>query len=551
MTVPPSPSFTSYVGRGVPFRFHGVSELGPAPTTVPTPPTLTDIIPTPSPREGDLSYLTIAQAAALIREKKLSPVELTHALLARIERLNPVLNAFITVTADLALGQARQAEEEIQKGEYRGPLHGIPLALKDLVATRGVLTTGGTGAFSDWVPREDAEVWRRLRNAGAVLLGKLGMHEMAFGFSNLNPFYGPTRNPWDIARATGGSSGGSGAAVAAGLCLGSVGSDTGGSIRVPASFCGVSGFKPTFGRVSTRGTIYLSWTRDHIGPLARTAEDAAMLLNAMAGFDPHNPLSAPCADEDFTTGLSSPLAGLRIAMPASTLAPSVLSGTGSDSPGPGLDPEVLQAVRAAASVLGALGAMIEEVNLESWDDLRDTPEVRAAFRVESAFYLEELPPERRALFSDRYKDGLISGASTTAPVYLRSLQHTQKVAAALEKAMEGFDILLLPSTPTAAPSISAVVQAEQAAAEVAAAARARGGTPQPGGAFGPLATVNRYTSPMNQSGQPAMSVPCGLTQAGLPIGLMVVGRRFSDGLVLRVAHAYQQATDWHTRRPLP
>lgn len=310
-----------YQGRGMAIRFEGVDELGPVPEGLPTPPVSVTHAPPPSQAEGDLPFLTIVEAAPLIREGRLSPYELTRAVLARIDRLNPLLNAYITVTSDLALAQAKEAEEEIRAGRYRGPLHGIPVALKDLVATAGVLTTGGTAALSDWVPREDAFVWRRLREAGAVLLGKLGLHEMASGFTNLNPFYGVTRNPWDPSRITDGSSGGSGAAVAAHMCLAAIGSDTAGSIRVPSTLCGIVGFKPTFGRVSTRGALYLSWTRDHLGPMAKTVEDAALILRVIAGHDSFNPLAT-----------HSPGRGVAATTPTSTVLAAVTRSRGADPP---------------------------------------------------------------------------------------------------------------------------------------------------------------------------------------------------------------------------
>ena len=536
-----------FPGRGMAIRFHGLADLGPPPEQIPTPPTPVSRIPPPSREEGDLPFLTIAKAAPLIQTGQISPVELTKALLARIERLNPLLNAYITVTASLALAQAKEAEAEIQQGNYRGPLHGIPVAIKDLVATAGVLTTGGTGALSDWIPKEDATVWRRLREAGAILLGKLGLDEVATGFTNLNPFYGVTRNPWDTTRITGGSSGGSGAAVASHLCLAAIGSDTAGSIRVPSALCGIAGLKPTFGRVSTRGALYLSWTRDHLGPMAKTVEDAALLLNVISGYDPLNPLSTPAPEEEFTAHLRAGLHGLHIAVPSNYFWEFEVSypEEGSEAR-PGLDPEVASAVRSAIDVLQSLGATISEVTIEGIEKLQDAT-TASDFHVESAFFVEELPPERRARFSERYRDAISRGLEATAANYLRSLQTTHLTQVALESALEGYDAFVLPTTPMVAPAIEVVAAAASRAAEAAAAARERGDPSPPMG--GPTAHIGRYTGPFNRSGQPALTVPCGSSSEGLPMGLMIVGKRFADGAVLRIGHAYQQATDWHTRRP--
>ena len=536
---------SSLPGRGVAMRFHALDELGPAPTSAPTPPTPVSSVPPPSAVEGDLPFLTISQAAPLIRDGKLSPVDLTTALLARIERLNPLLNAYITVTPEVALQQAREAEAEIKAGNYRGPLHGIPIALKDLVATAGVLTTGGTGALSDWIPAEDAVIWSLLRQSGAVLLGKLGLHEMAAGFTNLNPFYGATRNPWDTNRITGGSSGGSGAAVAAHMCLAAIGSDTAGSIRVPSALCGITGLKPTFGRVSTRGALYLSWTRDHLGPMTKTAQDAALIMNAISGFDSMNPLSVPSPDEDFGRGMNSDLTGVRLAVPSNYFWEfEPVTSPDSVQLGPGLDPEVASSVRAAIETLRSLGVTIEEIEIDGMDAMRDNV---ASFNVERAFFVEQLPPERRALFDARYRDGVVQGLETPAAAYLRSLHTAHSVQVALETAMQGYDALVAPTSPITAPTIDSVASAMTQAAEAATAAKERGEAPPRAG--GPTAPIGRNTSPFNQSGQPALTVPCGLAGNGLPIGMMIVGNRFADATALRIGHAYQQATNWHTRRP--
>lgn len=538
------PLRTPHTGRGVAMRFHGLADLGTVPAEIPSPPTISPVAPPPSRDEGDLPFLTIAQAAPLIASGQLSPVELTRAFLARIERLNPVLNAYITVTAELALSQAREAEREIRAGHYRGPLHGIPMALKDLIASEGVLTTGGTAALSDWVPRESAVVWQRLREAGAVLLGKLGLHEMAAGFTNVNPFYGATLNPWDTSKITGGSSGGSGAALAARLCMASIGSDTAGSIRVPSALCGIIGLKPTFGRVSTRGALYLSWSLDHLGPMTRTAEDAALVMNAIAAHDPANPLSAHAPQEDHAAGLGEGVRGLRLGIPANHFWEFDVPGDGDGPAQPGLDPQVADAVRRGIALLQKLGATTEDVTVAGLDEL---PQGTADMYAERGFFLEELPPERRERFSRRYRDSLVRGLAMPAASYMRTLQHTMRVQMALETALQGFDALIMPTTPILAPSLDAVETAAARDEAEGVAAAARGEPPPP--TSGPTASVGRYTSPFNRSGHPAISVPCGFSREGLPIGMMLVGGRFQEAKLLRIAHTFQRATEWHTRRP--
>lgn len=548
MTEPNPSSQTPLLGRGIPFRFEELANLGPIPEQWPIPPETVSSIPPASAAEGDLAFLTIAEASIRIRDGDLSPVELTRALLARIERVNPLLNAFITVTADLALEQAKEAETAIQRGGYLGPLHGIPVTLKDLVATAGVLTTGGTGALADWVPKEDAFVWRRLREAGAILLGKMNLHEMAAGSTSLNPFYGASRNPWNPERITGGSSGGSGAGVAGHLCFASIGSDTGGSIRMPASLCGTVGLKPTFGLVSTRGALYLAWTNDHLGPLTKTVEDSALILNAIAGYDSLNPISAPVPTEDYTVHLNDGLEGMRIAVPMNHFWELELTVEDQGTEvrvGP--DPQVVRAVQSGIQVLKDLGATVVEIYIEGLQDLLRRP--LTDFTVERAFYLEELSEERKNRFSQRYHDGLIRGLATSGAEYMRTLQRGHEVQVALEGALEPYDAFVVPTTPIVAPLIKAA-EAANARAEAEAAARREAGESAPLiRELGPTTTIGRYTGPFNRSGQPALTVPCGFTTEGLPIGMMIVGKRFAESTVLRIGHAYQQATNWHNRRP--
>jgi aspartyl-tRNA(Asn)/glutamyl-tRNA(Gln) amidotransferase subunit A len=532
-------AFLEYQGRGSSVRFAWMNDLKTEQPEFLVPPQWDPSVRKRSDNEGDLPFLTIREAADRIKARDCSPVELTVALLERIERLNPLLNAYITVTSELALKQAREAQAEIEQGRYRGPLHGIPLCLKDLVATEGVLTTGGTGAFSDWVPREDATVWARLREAGAILLGKTGLHEMAAGFTNYNPFYGATRNPWNPYRITGGSSGGSAAAVAGNLCLGSIGSDTAGSIRVPASFCGLTGLKPTFGRVSTFGTLYLSWTRDHLGPMAKTAEDAAILLGAIAGYDAKTPFSAMVPSEDFVGAISQGLQGVRLLVPTNYFWDF---DRNSDGEGTGLDLEVKRSVEAAIDVLRELGATITRKELPSFGE-----GANLANPAERAFFLAQMTPERKERFSMQYRHGLEWGAKMTAVDHMQYIEKASEVRNVLEKALQGYDAMIMPTAPIVAPYVD-TVREEFLQAEAAFETAIELNEPPPARA-GSMSAVGRYTSPFNLSGQPALSVPCGINDNGVPIGMMIAGNRFADAMVLRVGHAFQSATTWHKRVP--
>jgi aspartyl-tRNA(Asn)/glutamyl-tRNA(Gln) amidotransferase subunit A len=457
-----------------------------------------------------LTDLTIAEAAARIREGVLSPVELTAAHLERIEQLQPVLNAFITVIADHALAAAETAQAEIGRGDYRGPLHGIPIALKDLYETRGIRTTAGSSFLAEHVPGTDCAVAERLNAAGAVLLGKLNMHEWAYGITNVNAHYGPCRNPWDTARIPGGSSGGSSAALAAGLCMGSMGSDTRGSIRIPAALCGVAGLKPSYGRVSLRGVIPLSWNLDHAGPMARTVEDVALLLQAVAGYDPADPFAVDAPGADFLADLDAGVAGWRVALPVDDYFTHAA-------------PEVLAAVDAAAQVFEGLGASVHRIDL-GW-----LAEAGRASRVmlgadAAAFHRERLAnhPER---FGPVELARLRRDSDASAADYAR-LRFVQASAThRLGQFFESHDLLILPATPLPAVRIDALGVADQEY------------------------NWTQFTAPFNMTGVPALSVPCGFTAEGLPIGLQIVGPAWSEALVLRAGYAYERATDWHTRRP--
>ncbi|MCH8999640.1 MAG: Asp-tRNA(Asn)/Glu-tRNA(Gln) amidotransferase subunit GatA [Proteobacteria bacterium] len=459
--------------------------------------------------ETDLAFAGIAELAPRIAAGEVSPVALTEAALARIEARDGALNAFMTVTAERALAAARDAEAEIAEGRIRGPLHGVPLAVKDLFATKGVRTTGGSKLLADWVPDHDAAVIERLKAAGAVLLGKTGMHELAYGTTSNNAHYGPVRNPWDPACHPGGSSGGSAAAVAAGLAYGALGSDTGASIRQPAACCGIVGLKPTFGRISKFGALPLSWSLDHMGPMARSVADAALMLQALAGPDPRDPNCVDRPVPDYSTGLETGVAGKRIALARGFFFADC-------------DPEVAAAVEAAARTLEGLGARIEEIELPELDSAYLTGGITIACEA-TAYHAKNLR-ERPEAFSEELRGSLELGAFYSAVDYLQAQRVRRRVTEAIRGAMAPFDAVLSPTSPVPATPI--------------------GDSPP-----GHSGLRHRNTIPFNLTGLPAISLPCGLTEAGLPIGLQIAGPAFDEAGILAIARAFESAGDWQGRRP--
>jgi aspartyl-tRNA(Asn)/glutamyl-tRNA(Gln) amidotransferase subunit A len=435
---------------------------------------------------------------------------LTRACIARIEALDPLLNCFITRTFETALEAARQAEAEIARGGRRGPLHGLPLALKDLYETAGVRTTAGARVFADWIPNRNARLVELLDDAGAVLMGKLNMHEIALGVTNVNPHYGPCRNPWATGHMSGGSSGGSAAALAAGLCLGSLGTDTGGSIRIPAALCGVVGLKPTYGRASLRGVIPLSWNLDHAGPMARCVRDVALLLQAIAGYDPEDPASIDRPVDDYVSGLADGVQGWRVA---------VASGEFFDS----CDPQVMSTVQAAAQMFAALGAGVEAVDFSM---ARPAAQANGLITpCDAAAFHQQRLQERPMDFGADVLKRLQIGAAYTSTQYALARRTQAALRRQFELFFQDYDILLLPSTPVPAPKIEGQDAVEQAA------------------------RLTRFTAPFNLTGLPALSLPCGFTLEGLPVGLQIVSRPWAEAVVLRAGHAYEQATEWHHRQP--
>jgi aspartyl-tRNA(Asn)/glutamyl-tRNA(Gln) amidotransferase subunit A len=456
---------------------------------------------------SDLTALTLVEVAELVRKKTVSPVELTHACLARIERLNPSLNAFITVTADSALAEAREAESEVQRGKWRGPLHGIPIALKDLFDTAGIRTTAASGVFKDRIPKEDAEVVRRLKAAGAVFVGKTNMHEFAYGGTSVVSYFGAVHNPWDLSCIAGGSSGGSAAAVAAGLCFGALGSDTGGSIREPATYCSIVGLKPTYGLVSTRGVIPLSWSLDHIGPMARTVADSAVILQAIAGYDSLETTSQQIGVPNYSAALQRKTSTLRL-------------GIARDFFFAGLHPEVEAAINEALLVLKRLTAGLKEIKIA----VSTNPSV---LRAEAYAYHAEFMAKTPELYQSGTLERLRTGAEVTTLAYISGLREISELRRSTQRVFESVDALVTPTAPTP-PRTILEVNADPARV---------------------VAPDARNTGPFDKNGLPTISIPCGFTTSGLPIGLQISGPFGGEAVVLQLAHAYEQGTEWHKRHP--
>ena len=457
----------------------------------------------------ELHHLTIAAAAQLIRSRKLSPVDYVDALLKRIESLDSQLNAFITVTADLARKQARQAEVEIMSGRYRGPLHGIPFALKDIYNTQGILTSGGSKVCNNNIPASDASAARMLYDAGAVLLGKLQTHEFAHGGPSFDLPWPPARNPWRLEHFTGGSSSGSGAALAAGLIPASLGSDTGGSIRGPASFCGIVGLMPTSGLVSRAGVIPNSFTFDHCGPMTRTVEDCAILLQAVAGHDPRDAGSIACEIPNYHGALNAGIKGLRIG--------ALRHYWEEDMPA---HPDLKRAMDAAIEVFTKLGARIEDCRTRPMQDSYDTKVVIAESEIYSIHYdnLKARPGDFGRDFLGRVLPACLFQSSD----YVQASREHRRIIAEMQPLYQKYDVLLTAGFGPA-PRLDAYKTANF------------------------WQKTNVFT-PSNVTGGPSLELPAGFSN-GLPLGMQVIGRPFDEVNVLRAGHAYQQATDWHTRHP--
>ncbi len=457
----------------------------------------------------ELAWLGIAELGPRLARRELSPVELCRALLARCERLEPRLNAFVTLSPERILAEAAAAEAELRAGRRRGPLHGVPIAVKDLCWTRGERTTAGSKVLAGFVPGADAVVVARLRAAGAIVFGKTNTPEFAYG--PLDAYhYGPSRNPWDPERFTGGSSMGAAAALAAGLAPGALGSDTGGSIRGPAHWSGVTGLKPTYGRVPLRGVVALATSLDHVGPMARSALDCALLLGVIAGADAADPTTVARPVPDYAAALAAPLPRLRVGVPRGYFWDAL--------PAP-----IAGAVAAALDALRGLGLETEDVELPEW-----VPAVEASrilIRCEAAAEYRAILAERAADLIPQVRERLEAGAATPAPEYVDALRAAGRLRAALDRLWRRVDLMALPGRDQTAPRMDAS-----------------------GRLLEPLSARN-YMSPLNLAGVPALTCPCGADPAGLPIGLQLAGRPWDEATLLHVAHAFQQATRWHARRP--
>jgi aspartyl-tRNA(Asn)/glutamyl-tRNA(Gln) amidotransferase subunit A len=456
-------------------------------------------------------WLTIENLAPLIRRKELSPIELTQFLLERISRLQPTINAYITITAETAIAQARQAEKDILKGRYRGALHGIPISIKDLFYSRGIRTTAGSRVLKRFYPKKNAVAVDRLLRAGCILLGKTNLHEFAYGPTNINPHYGPVRNPWDTSRISGGSSGGSAASVISAQAIAALGTDTGGSIRIPAAACGCVGLKPSFGRVPLDGVIPLAPSLDHIGPLSRCVTDAALIFEAIA-----NPLPGDSAGKQVMGKIRQDVKSLRIGVPRQFFFSRVKS-------------QVKQAVSAAIAEFETLGAEVLEVDLKG---MERTTGIAAEVTGDEAFayhakWLEKRPQD----YGKDVRIRLEQSKKATAVAYIQARQEMNAYGQRLAQVLDKVHLLIAPTLPMVAPGIEETeVGTGSSGADIRTA-------------------LLRLTRPANLSGLPAISIPCGFSSNGLPIGLQLIGRSCDEATLLTAAYAYERATEWHKRFP--
>ena len=474
------------------------------------------------PRETGMNEertgLTLTEISRRIHSREVSASHALEDVLEDIAHADDTINAFVTVLRDQALQEAEAADHMLLAGRHLGPLHGVPVAVKDILTMQGIRTTAGSKILSDWAPDFDATVVRRLRQAGAVIVGKTNLHEFAFGVTTENPHYGATRNPWNPDHVPGGSSGGSGAAVAMGMGYMAIGTDTGGSIRIPASLCGVTGIKPTYGRVSRYGCLPLSWSLDHVGPIARTAEDCARALQVLAGHDPLDPTSANRPVPDYLATLNDPIDGLTIAVPGEPFWDPI-------------DPEVSAGVRAGIDALQQLGARVIEIEFPLVEELAAMQ--TSILFADAAAYHHRWMRERPQDYDPRVLAGLQQGAVVPAIDYINAQRLRSVLRDRMAEVYRRADLLALPTTPITAPRIGHALETITVGNGQLQATRA----------------LTRNMSPFNLLGVPAMTVPCGFSNDMLPIGLQIAGRAFEEATVLRAGHAYQQVTDWHTWRP--
>jgi aspartyl-tRNA(Asn)/glutamyl-tRNA(Gln) amidotransferase subunit A len=459
----------------------------------------------------DLTKQTVGSLSRLIKRKEISPVELTKATLERIEKLDGTLKAFVTVMKSQALQAAKDSERAIMAGKYLGPYHGIPVAVKDLYYTKGVRTTASSKVLADFIPDYDATVVTRLKTAGAVIIGKTNTHEFAYGYTTL-----PTRNPWDTQRIPGGSSGGSGAAVAASMCIAATGTDTGGSIRVPSSMNGIVGIKPTFGRVSKHGVIVLSWSLDNAGPMTKSMEDAAMMMNIVAGYDPKDASSVDIPVPDYTKALKGGIKGVRLGIPKEYFLDP-------------LDAEVSAAFKKAVEVLKGMGATVEEISLP-YAPLAGLAALYILIS-EASSYHEQWFKTKANLYTPEVNGYIKFGNLIPAPHYIKAQRLRKLICNDFDLAFKKVDALITPTLPMTAPKVGEAM-VDLGTAKVA---------------LNDACGRNMY--PLSMAGLPALSLPCGFSQNGLPIGLQVIGRPFDESEIIKIANNYEKSTDWHLRRP--
>ena len=467
--------------------------------------------------KSQLPFLSATELGSLIKSKEVSPVEAAEAYLERIPQIDGKLNSYITVTADRALADAKKAEQEIVSGKYRGPMHGVPIAVKDQVYTKGILTTGGSNILKDFMPDEDATVISNLNDAGAVLLGKLNMSEFAMGDAFEHP-YGRPRNPWDLSRNAGTSSSGSGAATAAFLCATSLGEDTGGSIRGPASFCGLVGIRPSWGRVSRHGVLGASWSMDQVGPISRTVSDCAITLAAIAGHDPKDGHTWDVPVPDYLASLSEGVQSLKIGVITERVQ------------GPSVDPQVRDLVVKAIAQLGELGAVVSEIEI---------PLIAQSAAISTAVTYGDVSGVHREGIDNHLKEydynlqlRLLTGAILPAQAHQKAVRLRHMLRQQILDAMEKVDVLVMPTSSIPASPLpeKAGVESKEAFLEMLGGRRS-------------------FTAPFNLASVPALSINCGFTFDDLPVGLQIAAKPFDESMVFRVAYAYEQATDWNTRRP--
>ena len=467
--------------------------------------------------KSELPFISSTELASLIKTREVSPVEATEAYLERIPKFDQHLNSYITVTADRAMADAQRAEQEIVSGRYKGPMHGIPTAVKDQINTKGILTTGGSTILKNFVPNEDATVMSKLDAAGAVLLGKLNMSEFAMGDAFEHP-YGRPHNPWDLSRNPGTSSSGSGAATASFLCATSLGEDTGGSIRGPASFCGLVGIRPSWGRVSRHGVLGASWSMDQVGPISRTVSDCAITLAAIAGYDPNDNYTWDVPVPDYLAELSAGINGLKVGVITERVE------------GNSVDPEVSDLVVKAIAQLGELGASIQPIEI---------PLIAQSAAISTAVTYGDVSGVHKEGIENNLHDydyniqlRLLTGAILPAQAHQKAVRLRHMLRQQILKALEQVDVVVMPTSSIPASPIpeKAGVESKQAFQEMLGGRRS-------------------FTAPFNLASVPALSINCGFTSDDLPVGFQIAGKAFDEAIVLRVAYAYEQATNWNTRRP--